>query len=199
VTGPIGLRTEALHQVPLSPAAELLVSPALLLAGWAAAGLWPLERQLPGALLAPAGALLLSRIALPLAPQGLEYWRPLTVPVVMLGIWNAAAYGRWALVAAGAGFLGVAGGAAGGVTPAAWLLGTGLALELSARAAAAPLLTNVIRVAAWPLATWAGIEMLEAGLRGEVVYTALGTLGLALITCALIPPRGGSILPTDTR
>jgi hypothetical protein len=90
IAGTVGLRIALLPQVPLSPAAELLLTPALLLAGWASAGLWPLQRQLPGALLAPAGALLLARVAHPLLPSGLEYWRPLAVPLLVLGLWHAA-------------------------------------------------------------------------------------------------------------
>ena len=59
IAGPEGLSIAALPLVPLSPAAESLVAPALLLVGWSVAGLWPLHRQVPGALVAPLGALLL--------------------------------------------------------------------------------------------------------------------------------------------
>ena len=186
VAGPVGLALRSVPDIPLSPAAELLVAPLMLLAGWAVAALWPLQRQLPGAILAPLGALLLARIALPLAPAGLEYWRPLLVPVVVLGLWHAAASGRWPLLAAGAGFLGVAAGGAAGAGGAPWLLAAGLALELawmwSPRRAAA-----LVGPAAWLAAAWGGLRVVEGGLRGEVVYTALGALGLALILAA---PRG---------
>ena len=211
IAGPMGLSLEALPQIPLSPAAELLVDPALLLAGWAAAGLWPLQRQLPGALTAPAGALLLARVAQPLGPIGLEYWRPLTGPVLILGLWNAAVYGRWPLLIGGGGFLGIAAGTRDGVLASLGLLATGLALELCSIAPVPRRVRMLIEAAAWPLVSLAGVPALEAALRGQVVYTALGTLGLALIVAAgrvgpgagarpgsLIPPAVGSILPTES-
>jgi hypothetical protein len=181
IAGPVGLRIAALPQVPLSPAAELLVSPALLLAGWATAGLWPLQRQLPGALVAPAGALLLARVAQPLVPGGLEYWRPLTVPLLILGLWNAAAWGGWPLLVAGAGVLGIAGGAAVNLSACAALLAVGLALELRSRVDLSPRPAGLVRAAIWPAVTWAGVRVLEEILRGEVVYSTLGVVMLALI------------------
>ncbi len=187
VAGPVGLGLRSVTDIPLSPAAELLVAPLVLLAGWAVAALWPLQRQLPGALLAPLGALLVARIALPLAPAGLEYWRPLLVPVVVLGLWHAASSGRWPLLAAGAGFLGVAGGSAAGAAGAPWLLGAGLALELAWMWPPARRMAALVGPAAWLAAAWGGLRVVEGGLRGEVVYTALGALGLALILAA---PRG---------
>ena len=187
VAGPVGVGLRSVRDIPLSPAAELLVAPLVLLAGWAVAALWPLQRQLPGAILAPLGALLLARIALPLAPAGLEYWRPLLVPVVVLGLWHAASSGRWPLLAAGAGFLGVAGGSAAGAAGAPWLLAAGLALELARMWSPARRMAALVGPAAWLAAAWGGLRVVEGGLRGEVVYTALGALGLALILAA---PRG---------
>jgi hypothetical protein len=184
IAGPLGLRVAVLPQVPLSPAAELLLSPALLLAGWATAGLWPLQGQLPGALLAPAGALLLARVAHPLVPDGLEYWRPLAVPFLILGLWNAAAWGRWPLVLAGTAVLAVAVGTPVSITPWAALLAAGLALEFREALKLSPRQAMVARVAVWALVTWSGVRVLEAVLRGEVVYTALGVLVLALIIAA---------------
>jgi hypothetical protein len=184
IAGPLGLRLEALPQIPLSPAAELLVEPALLLAALAAAGLWPLQRQLPGPLTAPAGGLLLARIAQPLGPTGLEYWQPLTAPALLLGLWNAAAYGRWPLLLAGGGVLGIAAGTRDGVLASIGLLATALVLELCSVAPAARRARKLIEAAAWPVATLAGVPTLEAALRGQVVYTALGTVGLALIVAA---------------
>jgi hypothetical protein len=174
VAGDLGLAVAGLPQVPLSPAADLLVAPTLLLAGWAVSGLWPLQRQLPGTLFAPLGALLIARAALPLSADALAYWRPMTVPLVLVGLGNAAAYARWPLVLAAAGFLGVAGGAA-----------------------AHPRILSLIRSGSWLLGVWAGLRVLEAGLRGEVVYHALGALGLALIVAAGGPRAAGD--PSSAR
>lgn len=195
ISGPLGLRIGALAEVPLSPAAALLLWPALLVAAWAVAGLWPLQRQLPGALLAPVGVLLLVRVALPLSAEGLAHWQPLTVPIVVLGLWNAAAWGRWPLLAAGGGFLGAAVGTPSGIAPGTALLGLGLALELCPLARVSPSVTTWGRTLAWPVAAWAGLGVLEAALRSEVVYTALGTLGLALIIAA----GGGSAAAARSR
>jgi hypothetical protein len=181
IAGPEGLSVAALPLVPLSPAAESLVAPALLLVGWSVAGLWPLHRQVPGALVGPLGALLLVRIALPLAPDGLEYWRPLAVPVLIAGIWHAAAVARWPLLAAGAGLLGVAGLTAPGATGAGWLVGSAFVLELCPMLRLPVGAVRLARVAAWISAAWGGLLVLEGGLRGEVVYTALGAAGLALL------------------
>jgi hypothetical protein len=181
IAGPVGLRIAALPQVPLSPAAELLLTPALLLAGWATAGLWPLQRQLPGALLAPAGALLLACVAHPLVSDGLEYWRPLTVPLLVLGLWNAASWGRWPLVLAGGSLLAVAGGTPVPVGACAALQALAFALELRPAVSLPPLATILVRGAAWALVTVAGVRVLEEVLRGEVVYTALCVIGLAQI------------------
>ena len=181
VAGPLGLSTGDLSQLPLSPAAELLVAPGLLLAGWALAGLWPLQRQLPGALLGPLGALLLVRTALPLVPVGLEHLRPLAVPLVVLGLWNAAAHARWPLTLSGAGFLGVASAAPGAFGASLMLLAAGLALETGRGGPVPRRLASPVRVAAWPVAAWAGGPLLEGSLRGEVVYTTVGVLGMALL------------------
>ncbi len=181
VAGPEGLSLVALPLVPLSPAAESLVAPALLLAGWSLAGLWPLHRQLPGALVGSIGALVIVRVALPLAPDGLEYWRPLAVPLLLAGTWHAAALARWPLLAVGAGLLGVAGLTSTGASGAGWLLGAALVLEVCSMANLPPTIIRLVRVAAWVAGAWGGLLVLEGGLRGEVVYSALGAAGLALI------------------
>jgi hypothetical protein len=184
VAGPEGLGVASLPLVPLSPAAQSLVAPALLLVGWSLVGLWPMHRQVPGALIGSLGALLLIRIAFPLALDGLEYWRPVAVPVLVAGIWHAAAFARWPLVAAGAGFLGVAGLTPGGAAGAGWLLSAALILELGSMASAPVAVIRFPQLAAWLSAAWGGVLVLEGGLRGEVVYTALGAAGLALIVAS---------------
>jgi hypothetical protein len=161
-----------------------MLTPALLLAGWACAGLWPLQRQLPGALLAPAGALLLARVAHPLVPGGLEYWRPLAVPLLVLGLWHAAAWGRWPLVLAGTAVLAVATGTPVPVTAWAALLGAGLALEFREAMSLSPRPAVLVRAVIGAIVTWSGVSVLEAVLRGEVVYTTVGLVGLALIVAA---------------
>ena len=62
----------------------------LLLAAWATSGLWPWHRQEPAALTAPVAALLMARVAIPAVPDGLEHWRALAFPVVLLGLCHGA-------------------------------------------------------------------------------------------------------------
>ena len=182
IAGPVGLDLDALPTVPLSPAAESLVTPALLLVAWGVSGLWPFHRQVPGALLGPVGGLLLLRIGHPLVPGGLEQWQPLAVPVLVVGLWHAAARDRWPLAAAGAGLLGVVTLSPAGAAGAAWLFGAGLMLELSGmRPPSDGRVTRAITTSAWVAAAWGGLLVLEVGLRSEVVYSVLGAAGLALI------------------
>jgi hypothetical protein len=193
IAGPEGLGIAQLPRVPLSPAAESLVAPVLLLVGWSVAGLWPLHRQVPGALVGPIGALLIVRVALPLAPDGLEYWRPLAVPLLIAGIWHAAALARWPLLAAGAGLLGVAGLTPAGASGAGWLLGSALALELCSMASLPAAALRLVRVAAWISGAWGGLLVLEGGLLGEVVYTALGAAGVALLIAGRVDSSPGRV------
>jgi hypothetical protein len=188
IAGPVGLRIGELPLGPLSPAAESLLAAAMLLSGWTTAGLWPLHRQMPGVLVGVVGALLLVRVALPLTPAGLEQWRPLVVPVLVVGLWHAAAHGRWPLVAVGGAFVGlVSPGQTGWM--GAWLLaGAALVLEIAAMAAKSLPRARAAELVAWLSATWGGLLVLEAGLRGEVVYTAVGTVGLALLILPLRRP-----------
>jgi hypothetical protein len=190
IAGPVGTSIGALPSVPLSPAAESVVAPALLLVAWGVSGLWPFHRQAPGALLAPVGALLLLRIGQPLVPGGLEHWQPLAVPLLVAGIWHAAARGRWPLLAAGAGLLGILVLSAGGAVGAACLFGAGLLLEMSAlRPPSDGGVTRAIPMLAWVASAWGGLLVLEGGLRSEVVYSAFAAAGLALIIA------GGGVRP----
>lgn len=178
VAGSTRVWVGSLPMVPFSPAAESLVAPGLLVALWASAGLWPLHRQVPGALLAPLGALLVIRVGLPAVPLGLEHWRPAAVPLVVLGIWHAAWIGRGPLLAAAAAVLGLLSQPAGSVGAIVALLAAAAGLELSATAAAPGL--RVTRVLLVIVGGWGGLAVVEAGLRTETVYTAVGVAGVAL-------------------
>jgi hypothetical protein len=180
IAGPVGLAVESIPLVPLSPAAEWLVAAGLLLAAWSAGGLWPLHRQVPGALTGLAGALLLTRLAIPLAPAGLADWRPVAVPLLTVGIWHAAMHARWPLLAAGSALLGLVSVTTAGASGAWWLLGAGIALELRSMIRLPLGLSRLVAVAASVSAAWGGLLVLEGGLRSEVVYTAFGAAALAL-------------------
>ena len=197
VAGPDGLWIATLPMVPLSPAAQSLVAPALLLAGWASAGLWPFHRQPGGVLPALLGVLLVARVGVPLTPNGLEQWRPLLAPVLLLGIWHGAARRRWSAAAIGAAWLGLMSAAPSGLAGAAVLLAGALAIELPGVGSPSPNVKRAAVAVGMILGSAGGLLVLEAGLGSEVVYTALGAAGLAVIVASgasaatrrAVPPR----------
>ncbi len=183
IAGPVGLGTAGLAEVPFSPAAERLLAVPLLLAAWSVAGLWPLHRQVPGALVAPVGAFLLARVAMPAVPQGLEQWRPLAMPLVVVGTWHAALSGRLPRVAVGMAWIGLLAPGRSGLVGAALLLAAGLAVELIERVSALRAGRFAQAAQAIPLVAfgWGALLAVGAGLRGEVVYTALAVAGLVAL------------------
>jgi hypothetical protein len=179
IAGPEGLRVVVLGSLPFSPAAERLLAPLMLAAGWATAGLWPLHRQLPGVLVAPLGALLLARIAVPAVPGGLEDWRPLAMPVVVAGIWHAAVSGRRSSLAVGLAWVGLLAATREGFLGAGLLLAGALVMELLAGTAGdLPRPAAVARLLSLLAMGWGVLLAGEAGLQAEVVYTMLAVAGL---------------------
>lgn len=183
IAGPVGLWVSGLASVPLSPAAEQLLAVPLLIAAWAVAGLWPLHRHLPGALVAPVGALLMARVAIPAVPMGLEHWRPLMMPLVVAGVWHAALSGRLPRVAVGIAWVGLLAPGRMGLAGAALLLAAGLAAELVERISALRVGLLAPAAQALPLIAfgWGALLAVGAGLRGEVVYTAVAVAGLVAL------------------
>jgi hypothetical protein len=177
IAGPDGLGVAALPLVPLSPAAERMLAPVVLVAAWATSGLWPLHRQMPGGLLAVAGALLVTRVVLPAMPDGLEHWRPLAMPLVVAGLWHAGLSRRPASLAVGLAWIGLLGGTASGKRGAVLLLAAALVLELG-RLDERLRHSRPARVLVAAASSLGGVLALEAGLRTEVVYTAAGAAAL---------------------
>jgi hypothetical protein len=183
IAGPEGLGVARLAAVPFSPAAERLLAIPLLIAAWAVAGLWPLHRQVPGALVAPVGALLLARVAIPAVPSGLEHWRPLAMPLIVAGVWHATLSGRLPRVAVGVAWVGLLAPGRFGLVGAAFLLAAGLAVELIERIGALRAGRLAPAFQAIPLIAfgWGALLAVGAGLQGEVVYTALAVAGLVAL------------------
>lgn len=192
IAGPEGLAVGTLPMLPISPAAERLLAPIFLVAAWATAGLWPLHRQVPAALLAPVGALLLARVVIPAVPDGLEHWRPLAMPLIVLGIWHAALSGRVTAVAVGLAWVGLLGASRAGLTGAALLLAGALTLELARHSGE--------RLRSWKPAVWVisalaggagAVLAIESGLRAEVVYTVLAVGGVVVAAGRAWPRDSG--------
>ena len=184
IAGPEGLRVAGLGELPFSPAAELLLAPALLLASWSLSGLWPLHRQQPGPLTGAVGVLLLTRVAVPAVPDGLEHWRALAMPVVVLGLWHAALSGRWSLIAVAMAWVGAIAGGREGLVGAALLLAGALIVELAPRligdSRRAMPARRAAGLAAGLAAGWGALLAAESGLHVEVVYTVLAVGGLVV-------------------
>jgi hypothetical protein len=179
IAGPEGLGIAVLGELPLSPAAERLLAPALLLAAWAVAGLWPLHRQQPGPFTAGVGVLLLARIVLPAMPAGVEHWRALVLPIVVIGLWHAALSARWSLVGVAMAWVGVMAPGRGGMAGAGLLVAGALLIELAAQLGPAHLRRAALpRVAAGLAAGWGAVAAVESSLYGEVVYTVVAIGGL---------------------
>jgi hypothetical protein len=190
IAGDQGLATVTLPELPLSPAAETLLAPLLLLAGWSVAGLWPMPRSPLTGLAGLAGLFLLGRLVVPTLPQGLEHWRPLAYPVLGLALWQAVASRRWAAALIGGALFALIAGTRDGVA-AVWWLGAGALAEAVAGYLArgdAPWLVCLAALAAG-IGTVPGTA---AGLGAEVVYTTVTVAGLAVLLAA-----GGSPVRED--
>lgn len=179
IAGPEGLAIGSLPDLPWSPAAERLLAPALLLAAWISSGLWPWHRQEPAALTAPVAALLLARVAIPAFPDGLDHWRALALPVVLLGLWHGVLTRRRAESVAALAWVGLVTATPEGQAGGALLLLAGLALELAERLPARATwgVWGLRTAAALVLGTGALLAM-EGGLRTEVVYSVLAVAAL---------------------
>jgi hypothetical protein len=179
IAGPEGLAIASLPDLPWSPAAERLLAPALLLAAWISSGLWPWHRQEPAALTAPVAALLLARVAIPAFPDGLDHWRALALPVVLLGLWHGVLTRRRAESVAALAWVGLVTATSEGQAGGALLLLAGVALELAERLPARATwgVAGLRTAAALVLGTGALLAM-EGGLRTEVVYSVLAVAAL---------------------
>lgn len=196
IAGPEGLSMGSVPMLPVSPAAETVLAAALLSSSWLLTGLWPFHRGSVATLVAPAAAFLLVRVGLVVSPVGMEHWRALAAPIVMLGIWHAAST-RWGPgLAVGGAWLALVSVDPGGVIAAEWLLPAALALDvLGGERERAPVFRRVARGLALLAAGWGGLLALEAGLHGEVVYTVLAAAGAVLGISA----GGHAMTPSEPR
>jgi hypothetical protein len=174
IAGPVGLEIRSLQDVPLSPAAERLLSAVLLLVAWGAG--W-----LTGALSAPAAALLLTRVGMEAVPEGLAYWRTIAFPLLVVALWFAGLRKRLDLVAVAGGFLGLLSLDSDGVLGGYLLLAAAILLEVG------PGIPIVLVL----LAGWGGIEALTGTLRVEVVYSVLAMVGVGVALATAGPTSRG--------
>ena len=182
IAGDQSLATAALPDLPLSPAAEALLAPLLLLAAWSVAGLWPMPRSAITGIAGLAGLMLIARVAVPALPEGLDHWRPLAYPILAVGLWQAVVSRRWPAAPVGGALFALIAGSPVGLVAACWLGGAALGATIAEYLAR--------RGLAWlPClsALAAGVGVLAAttaGLKSEVVYTTVAVAGLALLLAA---------------
>ena len=189
IAGEQGLALATLPDLPLSPAAETLLAPLFLLAGWSPAGLWPSPRTRVTGIAGVAGLFLVARVVGPVLSEGLEHWRPLAFPILAIGLWQGAVAGRWPAVMIGGAMMALASGSVEGPLAAVCLGGAALVTELVARATGRELAW--LRCAALLAAGYGVWPATVAGLRAEVVYTTLTVAGLAVLLAA-----GGRVDPS---
>lgn len=193
IAGPGGLPVRGLADLPWSPAAELALAPVLLVSAWSLSGLWPLHRQVPALFTAPAGALLVARVAIPVAPDGIAHWRALAMPLIVLGLWHATLTRRRPASAAGLAWIGLLAAEPAGALGAALLFAGALLLagsnEVWGRWA---VLSSTAWVAGVVSGAWGAVLATAAGLQVEVVYTVLAVAALALAAVRTVPAQAST-------
>lgn len=181
IAGPIGLGASAFAEVPLSPAAQVMLAPWLIVAAALFAGPIALRRWLPGSAFALVGVALLLRMGHPLLGDALPGWETLFIPVGVLMLWLAAVAGAWnpaAGVAAWMAALVVAPAASAG----AWCLAVAaLALVLRRRATAQAGVTLVLTVVAAGCGAAGAAAALAALLQHQVVYAGAAAIAALLL------------------
>ncbi|MEO8199999.1 MAG: hypothetical protein ABI679_05690 [Gemmatimonadota bacterium] len=196
ISGSSNPSLHSLLDAPLSPAAEVRLVPWVALACWGFAGLWPLHGVVPR-LTAPLAGLLLTRLAAGPLPDGLAHWAPLFTPVILLGILHAAATigviavrrSRIEALLVAFALLGIIAGGHG-MAGAYGFLGASVLYpwgsRLADRLTDSRIMSALTRVLWLPL-VWAALQVVAAGLRFQVTYTVIASLGLA---AALWSARG---------
>jgi hypothetical protein len=177
VAGPVGLRTATLASIPLSPAAEAMIAPALALGAVGFFGLWPLRRW-GSPLLLPVGAALLLRLGAA-APDGLQSWETVLVPLGVIGLGHALLAAEPDETIGAATWLAAV---TGGVWAAALLAAAGAIRELIGVAGGMPVVARrvaamrCVSAAAWGLVAAGAALALRSLLGAEVVYGVITTL-----------------------
>jgi hypothetical protein len=182
IAGPIGLSVAAFPDVPLSPAAQLMLAPSLIIAAGLLAGPIVLRRWLPGSAFALVGIALMIRLGHPLLGDALPGWESLFIPIGILLLWLAALAGAWSPAAGISAWI-----VAMVVTPAApegaWLLGTAaLAGVIRRLAASEGGMSLVLKLLVATSGAAGAAAALAALLAHQVVYaTIAGIAALVLV------------------
>ncbi|HET8633100.1 MAG TPA: hypothetical protein VFL88_03075 [Gemmatimonadales bacterium] len=181
IAGPVGLKIGAFPDVPLSPAAQVMLAPWLIAAAGLFAGPIALRRWLPGSAFALVGVALLLRVGHPLLGDALPGWETLFVPVGVLMLWLAALAGAWNPAAGIAAWM-VALVVAPAASAGAWCLAAAaLALVLRRRANEPGGVALVLMLAAAGCGAAGAAGALAALLQHQVVYAGAAAIAALLL------------------
>lgn len=182
IAGPVGLGVGAFPDIPMSPAAQVMLAPWLIVAAGLFAGPIALRRWLPGSAFALVGVALLLRIGHPLVGDALPGWETLFLPLGVLVLWLAALAGAWNPAAGIAAWM-----AAMVVAPAApmgaWCLAiAALALVLRRRLGGRSGVALTLLLVAAVCGAAGAAAALAALLQHQVVYAGAAAIaGLVLV------------------
>lgn len=207
IAGPVGLSLGVLPNAPLSPPAQALLVPLLIVGAWPFLGLWPLHRWVPGPMLAPVSGALLLRVGVPALGAGIEHLQPALFAAGAAALWHAALTRRAAGVLSALGFVAFAATAGGSfVAPDARIAAAVLFAGAFAAAALERLFATEAGAGVWPgavrrtafvasravvlAAAVAAQGAISAGLRVEVVLTVAVTAGAAMAAWRLRRSEG---------
>jgi hypothetical protein len=185
-----------LAMAPFSPAAEVRIFPWIAVVALGFSGLWPLHGMTyPFAL--PMSGVILLRLGVDVLPQGAEHWAPLFMPIILFGMWHAAAtlddhtvrLRRGLALLVGGTLFGSLSGVTG-IAGAEWLVGSGFFYQLLARP-----LPSLARIPwglgrlAWVAPAYGTWLVFRGGLQSQVTYT----VGLALVLALAVWKAGKAV------
>jgi hypothetical protein len=182
IAGPVGLSVAAFPDVPLSPAAQLMLAQQRSEARRVGEGPVPLCRSLRSPSLSQVGIALMIRLGHPLLGDAWPGWESLFIPIGILLLWLAALAGAWSPAAGISAWI-----VAMVVTPAApegaWMLGTAaLAMAIRRRAAGEGGMSLVLKLLVATSGAAGAAAALAALLAHQVVYATIAAIaGLVLV------------------
>lgn len=156
---------------PFSPAFETIAALILAFAAWPLLRLWPLHGARSGPASALAGAAILLRMLIAIAPDGAAHWQPVLYGLLAVGAWYAAVVRNDAILGASL----AAAGLLSGSPEAGWggvaVLTAAIVLQILARATRTVPVALIAGRAILIGASFAVVPLVVGGLQVEVFWT----------------------------
>lgn len=197
LSGPLGGWIPNLIDGPFSPRAARLLAAMTALVLVPLAGLWPLHGVAVPVLLAPVVVAVGGLFAVPLIPDGIQWWQPILAPLAVVAMAHALARRLPAQVLMAAGVFGLWTGTLAGALGGAVLVMSAWALVMvpvswAARLPVGPVAARLL----WVPAVAGAIALLHGAITTEVTYTLAAVIiaAAALIIlsdedASLVDPR----------